>query len=47
MLYSLRAERVTDAAEIAAFAEAWTNQSMFRRDPTELTEVWIYRLVSP
>ncbi len=45
-LYDLRAERVTDAAEIAAFAEAWTGQSMFRRDPAKLDEVWIYRLVS-
>ena len=45
-LYALRAERVTDDAEIAAFAKAWTDQSFFRRDPTELDEVWIYRLVS-
>jgi hypothetical protein len=44
-LYDLRAERVTDAAEIAAFAVAWTDQSMFRRDPTDLDRVWIYRLV--
>ena len=45
VLYDLRAERVTDPAEIAAFAAAWTSQSMFRRDPTKLDEVWIYRLV--
>ena len=45
-LYDLRAERVTDAAEIAAFAKAWTGQSMFRRDPAKLDEVWIYRLVA-
>jgi hypothetical protein len=45
VLYDLRAERVTDAAEIAAFGAAWTSQSMFRRDPTELDEVWLYRLV--
>ena len=45
-LYDLRAERVMDADEIAAFAGAWTSQSMFRRDPTGLDEVWIYRLVS-
>lgn len=44
-LYELRAERVTGADEVAAFAEAWTGQSMLRRDPTELEEVWIYRLV--
>ncbi len=46
VLYDLRTERVLDADEIAAFAEAWTSQSMFRRDPTGLDEVWIYRLVS-
>jgi hypothetical protein len=44
-LYELRAERITDADEIAAFAKAWTDQSMFRRDPTELEQVWLYRLV--
>jgi hypothetical protein len=44
VIYELRAERVTDPAEIAGFAQAWTSQSMFRRDPTELDEVWIYRL---
>ena len=41
---SSRAERVTDSAEIAAFGEAWTSQSVFRRDPRELDEVWLYRL---
>jgi hypothetical protein len=46
VLYDLRAERVMDADEIAAFAGAWTSQSMFRRDPTGFDEVWIYRLVS-
>ncbi len=46
VLYDLRAERVTDAEEIAAFGSAWTSQSTFRRDPTQLDEVWIYRLVS-
>jgi hypothetical protein len=45
VLYELRAERVSAPAEIAAFGEAWTSQSMFRRDPTRLDEVWIYRLV--
>ena len=45
LLYDLRAKRVTDEDEITAFAKAWTDQSMFRRDPTELDEVWIYRLV--
>ncbi|MBW2697142.1 MAG: hypothetical protein JRE70_11765 [Deltaproteobacteria bacterium] len=46
VLYDLRAERVMGEGEIAAFAGAWTSQSMFRRDPTGLDEVWIYRLVS-
>ena len=46
VLYDLRAERVSNADEIAAFAKAWTSQSMFRRDPAGLDEVWIYRLVA-
>ena len=45
-LYELRAERVTDPEAVAAFAKAWTSQSMFRRDPTELDQVFLYRLVS-
>ena len=45
-LYDLRAERATDGATVAAFAKAWTSQSTFRRDPTELDVVWIYRLVA-
>ena len=45
-LYELRAERVSDATEIDAFGEAWTGQSMFRRDPRELDRVWIYQLVA-
>ena len=44
-LYELRAERVTDPDEVAAFGSAWTSQSIFRRDPTALEEIWIYRLV--
>ncbi len=46
VLYDLRAERVTDAAEIAAFGKVWASQSMFLRDPSKLDEVWIYRLAS-
>ena len=46
VIYDLRAERVTDVAEITTFAKAWTSQSMFRRDPAELDEVFIYRLVA-
>lgn len=45
-LYALRAERVTDSAEVATFAKAWTSQSIFRRDPLSYDEVWIYRLVA-
>jgi len=45
-LYDLRAARVTDVAEIATFGKAWTDQSLFRRDPAELDEVWIYQLVN-
>lgn len=44
-VYDLRAERVTEAAELDAFGAAWTDQSFFRRDPRELGEVWVYRLV--
>ena len=43
-IYELHADRVTDPAEIDRFGQAWTSQSMFRRDPTQLDEVWIYRL---
>ena len=46
-IYELSARRVEAAAEIDTFAEAWTNQSFFRRDPRELDgEVWIYELVA-
>ena len=45
-LYDLRAERVTDQEEIAAFSGAWLAQSTFRRDPLGYEEVWIYRLVA-
>ena len=43
-LYDLRADRVTNEAEIALFGKSWTEQSVFRRDPTELDQVWLYRL---
>ncbi|MEE3326464.1 MAG: hypothetical protein VX252_03970 [Myxococcota bacterium] len=45
-VYDLRAERVTNPAEIKRFGQAWTDQSMFRRDPASLDQVWLYRLVS-
>jgi hypothetical protein len=44
-VYDLRAERVTARAEIEAFARAWTSQSTFRRDPSKVDPVYIYRLV--
>ena len=44
--FEARAERVTDPAEIAAFGKAWTDHSMFRRDPAELEQVWLYRFVT-
>jgi hypothetical protein len=46
MIYELQAQRVTSEAEIAEFGKAWTDQSMFRRDPADLEEVWVYRLAS-
>jgi hypothetical protein len=46
ILYEVRPERVTGSDEIAAFAKAWTDQSMFRRDPTGLDQVYLYRLVA-
>lgn len=46
ILYAMRAERVSDPGEVARFGEAWTAQSMFRRDPAELDPVYVYRLVA-
>ena len=43
-LYELRAERVTDAVEIASFGKVWSSQSMFLRDPAQFEEVWLYRM---
>ena len=43
VLYELQAERVEAQDEIERFADAWTSQSMFRRDPRDLDEVWLYR----
>jgi hypothetical protein len=45
-VYELRAERVTDEAEIANFGKVWTSQSMFLRDPAKLDQVWVYRLAA-
>jgi len=43
-LYALRAQRVSDRAEIARFGKAWTSESMFLRDPAQFDAVWVYRL---
>ena len=43
-VYDLHARRVHDPAKIDAFAEAWTAQSFFRRDPRGYDEVWLYEL---
>ena len=45
VIYELRAERVTDRAEIAEFGKAWLGQSTFRQDPSSFAQVWVYRLV--
>jgi hypothetical protein len=45
VIYELRAERVTDAAEMDAFAEAWL-QHAWARDPRGYDEVFVYRLVA-
>lgn len=43
-IYPVRADRVTDDAELAAFAAQWTSRGMFQRDPMQFDEVWLYRL---
>jgi hypothetical protein len=45
-LYDLRAQRVTDQTEIESFAEAWTGQSFFRRDPRKYEEIWLFELAA-
>ncbi|MEM7410871.1 MAG: hypothetical protein AAF430_11600 [Myxococcota bacterium] len=45
-LYEAHAARIDDEALVDAFSDAWTNQSMFRRDPRELERVWIYELTT-
>lgn len=42
-VYELRAQRVTDDAEMRAFADEWVKHS-WARDPTKLDEVWVYRM---
>lgn len=45
MIYELRAERVTEAAELDAFAEEWLKNA-WARDPRGYDEVFVYRLVA-
>ena len=45
-LYDVRAVRVSDPTAIARFGHAWTSQSIFRRDPAALDQLWLYRLVA-
>ncbi len=42
-IYELRASRVTDEAEMRAFADEWTKNA-WARDPTTLEVAWVYRL---
>jgi hypothetical protein len=42
-IYEFRVHRVTDDAEMRAFAAEWTKNA-WARDPLELEEVWVYRL---
>jgi hypothetical protein len=44
-IYELRAERVTDAAEMDAFAEEWLKNA-WARDPRSYDEVFVYRLTA-
>ncbi|MEE3329714.1 MAG: hypothetical protein VX246_02495 [Myxococcota bacterium] len=45
-VYELRAERVADKEEIAAFGAAWTAKGRFLQDPTQFPEVWLFELVA-
>ena len=44
-IYDVRGIRVEDKAEIARFGKVWTSQGFFLRDPTQFSEVWVFRLV--
>ena len=44
-IYPVRAVRVEDKEEIARFGKVWTSQGFFLRDPTQFSEVWLFRLV--
>lgn len=43
-IYDMHAIRVEDPAEVARFGKAWT-RDLFRRDPTQFEELWLFRLV--
>ena len=42
-VYELQAHRVTEEAEMQAFADEWLKNS-WARDPMELEEAWVYRI---
>jgi hypothetical protein len=42
-VYELRATRVTERADLQAFADEWTKNA-WARDPMELDEVWVYQM---
>ena len=44
-IYPVQAVRVEDKEEIARFGKIWTSQGFFLRDPTQFSEVWLFRLV--
>jgi hypothetical protein len=44
-IYALHAHRVTDDAEMRAFADEWLKNS-WARDPMQYDEVWVYRLAA-
>lgn len=44
-IYALRAERVSDPAEISTFAKVWVSHSIVHRDPEAQDAIWLYRLV--
>jgi hypothetical protein len=45
VVYELKARRVSDAAEMDAFAAAWLGLGAWARDPRKLEgEVWVFRL---
>ena len=44
-IYPVTAERITDRAEMVRFGKVWASQGSFYRDPSELDQAWVYRLL--